>query len=70
MQPLSGCEIATWMLWKQLAAVLGWEDIPCIHSLMAVQTHAGASMFSILEKVDDAVKRKYSLHRYDQQDFE
>ena len=56
--------------WKRLAAALGWEDIPRIRSLMAVQTRAGASVFSILEKVDDAAKRKYSPRGYDQQDFE
>ena len=56
--------------WKRLGAALGREDIPRICSLMAVQMCAGASVFSILEKVDDAAKRKYSPRGYDQQDFE
>ena len=56
--------------WKWLAAALGWEDIPHIHSLMAVQICAGASVFLIIEKVDDAAKWKYSPCRYIQQDFE
>jgi len=56
--------------WKRLAAALGREDIPRIRSLMAVQTRAGASVFSIIEKVDDAAKRKYSPRGYVQQDFE
>jgi hypothetical protein len=56
--------------WKRVAAALGREDIPCIRSLMAAQTRAGASVFSIIEKIDDAAKRKYRPRRYDQQDFE
>ncbi|EDR03916.1 uncharacterized protein LACBIDRAFT_331070 [Laccaria bicolor S238N-H82] len=54
----------------RLSAALGQEDIPHIRSFMAVQTHAGASVFSIIEKVDDAAKRKYSPCGYIQQDFE
>jgi hypothetical protein len=56
--------------WKRVAAALGQEDIPRICSLMAAQTHAGASVFSIIKKINDAAKRKYRLHGYDQQDFE
>ena len=37
--------------WKWLAAALEWEDIPHICSLMAFQTCAGTSVFSIIEKV-------------------
>lgn len=56
--------------WKRVAAALGREDIPRIRSLMAAQTRAGASVFSIIEKIDDAAKRKYRPRGYDQQDFE
>lgn len=37
---------------------------------MAAQTRAGARVFSIIEKIDDIAKRKYSPRGYDQQDFE
>jgi hypothetical protein len=44
------------MLGSNLLAALGREDIPCICSLMAAQTRAGASVFSIIEKIDNAAK--------------
>lgn len=56
--------------WKRLAMAIGKEDIPRIRSLMAAQTRAGASVFSIIEKVDKAATRKYSPRGYNQTDFE
>ena len=56
--------------WKRLAAAIGREDVPRIRSLMAAQTRVGASVFSIIEKVDQAAARQYSPKGYERADFE
>jgi hypothetical protein len=56
--------------WKRLAMAIGSSDIPRIHALMATQVRAGASVFSILEKLDLAAARQYSPKGYQQADFE
>lgn len=51
----------------------GWEDIPRIRSLMAAQLRAGASVFTTLEKVNQAAHRShcvYSPRGYDVTDYE
>ena len=45
-------------------------DIPRIKSLMARQVRAGASVYSILEKIDKAAAREYSPQGYERADFE
>lgn len=42
--------------WKQLSMAIGHEDIPCIWSLMAMQYCTGPSIFTILEKIDQAAQ--------------
>jgi hypothetical protein len=56
--------------WKRLAVAVGKEDIPRLRSLMAAQTRAGASVFSIIEKIDQAAARQYSPKGYERADFE
>ena len=56
--------------WKRMAAAIGREDVPRIQSLMAAQTRAGTSVFSIIEKVDQAAARQYSPKGYEWADFE
>ncbi|KAF9536471.1 hypothetical protein CPC08DRAFT_771554, partial [Agrocybe pediades] len=56
--------------WKRLAMAIGREDIPRIRTLMATQLRSGASVFSIIEKVDQAARRVYSPRGYDIADFQ
>ncbi|KAF8913253.1 hypothetical protein CPB84DRAFT_1742605 [Gymnopilus junonius] len=46
------------------------EDIPRIRSLMVMQHRAGASVFTILEKIDKAARRAYSPKGYQIADFQ
>lgn len=56
--------------WKRLSMAIGREDIPRIQSLMATQHRAGASVFTILEKIDQAARRAYSPRGYQIADFQ
>jgi hypothetical protein len=56
--------------WKRMAVAIGREDIPRIRSLMARESRAGSSIFTILERIDAAAKRKYIPRGYTQADFE
>ena len=56
--------------WKRLAAAIGREDVPRIRRLMVAQARAGASVFSIIEKIDQAAARQYSPKGYERADFE
>jgi hypothetical protein len=49
---------------------IGHEDIPRIRSLMATQSRAGASVFTMLKKIDQAARRVYSPHGYQITDFQ
>lgn len=49
---------------------IGKSDIPRLRALMATQVRSGASVYSILEKVDKAACRQYSPKGYEQADFE
>lgn len=56
--------------WKRLSMAIGREDIPRIRSLMAAQHRAGASVFTMLEKIDQAARRAYSPQGYQIADFQ
>lgn len=56
--------------WKRLSIAIGREDIPRIRSLMATQHRAGASVFTMLEKIDQAARRAYSPRGYQISDFQ
>jgi hypothetical protein len=56
--------------WKRLSMAIGHEDIPRIRSLMATQSRAGASVFTMLEKIDQAARRVYSPCGYQITDFQ
>ncbi|KAG7085371.1 hypothetical protein E1B28_002934 [Marasmius oreades] len=56
--------------WKRLAIAIGKEDIPCIRVLMAVEMHNGYSVFSMIQKVDQAAHRIHSPKDYQEADFE
>ena len=57
--------------WKRLSMAIGREDIPRIRSLMATQHRAGASIFTMLEKIDQAARRVYySPRSYQITDFQ
>ncbi|KAF8153671.1 hypothetical protein BJ912DRAFT_476922, partial [Pholiota molesta] len=56
--------------WKRLVMAIGKSDIPRLRALMATQVRSGASVYSILEKVDKAACRQYSPKGYEQADFE
>ena len=56
--------------WKRLSMAIGREDIPRIRSLMATQQRAGASVFTILEKIDQAARRAYTPLGYEIADFQ
>ena len=56
--------------WKRLSMAIGQEDIPCIQSLMATQSRAGASVFTMLEKIDQAARCVYSPRGYQITDFQ
>ena len=56
--------------WKRLSMAIGREDIPRIRSLMATQYRAGASVFTMLEKIDQAAHRVYSPRGYQIADFQ
>lgn len=56
--------------WKRLSMAIGREDIPRIRSLMATQHRAGASVFTMLEKIDQAARRVYSPRGYQITDFQ
>ena len=56
--------------WKRLSMAIGREDIPRIRSLMATQSRAGASVFTMLEKIDQAARRVYSPRGYQITDFQ
>ena len=49
---------------------IGREDIPRIRSLMATQYRAGASVFTMLKKIDQAARRVYSPRGYQIADFQ
>ena len=55
--------------WKRLAIAVSTENIPRIKSLMAVAQRAGASVFSILERIKQAAQRTYSSKSYDEADY-
>ena len=56
--------------WKRLAIAVSTENIPRIKSLMAVAQRAGASVFSILERIKQAAQRTYSSKSYDEADYQ
>ena len=64
--------IQNWHLvaWKRLSMAIGREDIPRIWSLMAMQYCAGASVFTMLEKIDQVACHVYSLCGYQIADFQ
>ena len=49
---------------------IGHKDIPPIWSLMATQYRAGASVFTMLEKIDQAARCVYSPRGYQIADFQ
>ncbi len=55
--------------WKRLAMAIGQEDIPRIRALMASEVKHGRSVYSMLEKIDQAAKRLYSAKDYKEVDF-
>ena len=56
--------------WKRLAIAVSTENIPRIKSLMAVAQRAGASVFSILERIKQAAQRTYSSKNYGEADYQ
>jgi hypothetical protein len=56
--------------WKRLVMAIGRSDIPRLRALMATQARSGASVYSILEKVDLAARRQYTPRGFEQADFE
>lgn len=56
--------------WKRLSIIIGRDNIPRLRTLIAVQLRRGASVFSILEKVEAAARRAYSPRGYDAAEFE
>lgn len=56
--------------WKRLAVAVSTENIPRIKSLLAVAQCAGASVFSILERIKQAAQRTYSPKGYDEADYQ
>ncbi|KAF8198428.1 hypothetical protein BJ912DRAFT_1074363 [Pholiota molesta] len=56
--------------WKRLVMAIGKSDIARLRSLIAAQVRAGASVYSILEKVDKAALRQFSPKGYERADYE
>lgn len=56
--------------WKRMSIAMSQSDIPRMRALMATQVRAGASVHTILEKIDQAATRLYSPKGYLQADFE
>ena len=56
--------------WKCLAIAVSRENIPRIKSLMAAAQHAGASVFSILDRIKKVAQRTYSPKGYEEADYQ
>jgi hypothetical protein len=56
--------------WKRLSIAIGTENVPRIRSLVAAENRAGASVFSIIEKVKRAALRTYSPRSYQEADYQ
>jgi hypothetical protein len=57
-------------MWKRFAVAVGREDIPRIRSLMAAELRRGSSVFSIVEKVEQAARRAYTPRGYTEAEFQ